>query len=501
MLNILLHFYQPAEQQPDILGQIVHQSYKPLFEGLSALNKSCATINISGSLLDLLDKYRYFGLIDTLRTLKDRNIVEFTGSSKYHALLPLIPEKEVTRQIKLNTDTLHFYLGKDLQLKGFFPPEMGYSSGLIPLIKSEGFSWIILDELAFDGGRTFPIPNRVYVDRTTKTPVFFRNRRLSNLIMSGLIRDTQSLITTTKHDQYDETSCFIAAMDGETFGHHRPGLDSMLLSTLKSDVLKFITLSELLKTKGIKRSFISNLYSCTWASSPKDIKLNTQFLSWNNPKNIIHTYQWSLLELVLAQVSALSKQVPSYKKIREKMDIALASDHFWWASANPWWSVEMIEDGSNRLLSIINSTPNISDKTKSRAQLLYTKIISTAFEWQRTGKIRSMFTDSASAARIPFRERTLEKGGIEKGIYEAFIFMLKNLEKEAAKEGNYEKAILWRDALIKIETKNDIYDAIHAVDLLRQEIPYVEVEKMLDKYTEEYKNIRGGQPEQRDLNV
>ena len=75
--------------------------------------------------------------------------------------------------------------------------------------------------------------------------------------------------------------------------------------------------------------------------------------------------------------------------------------------------------------------------------------------------------------------------------------MMKDLEKKSAAKGEYEKAILWRDAVYKIERKQDIYESISAIDLLRVEIPHEEVEKTLDKYTEKYKAIRGGQPEQR----
>src|SRR3989338_6826989 len=51
----------------------------------------------------------------------------------------------------------------------------------------------------------------------------------------------------------------------------------------------------------------------------------------------------------------------------------------------------------------------------------------------------------------------------------------------------------------KIENKNDIYDLVHATELLRLEIPNKDIEAMLDKYTAKYKEIRGGQPEQRGL--
>jgi len=70
-------------------------------------------------------------------------------------------------------------------------------------------------------------------------------------------------------------------------------------------------------------------------------------------------------------------------------------------------------------------------------------------------------------------------------------------EKQAREKGEYEKAILWRDAVYKIETKCDIYDAINAIDLLRIELSNEKVETILNEYTARYRQIRGGQPEQR----
>jgi len=74
--------------------------------------------------------------------------------------------------------------------------------------------------------------------------------------------------------------------------------------------------------------------------------------------------------------------------------------------------------------------------------------------------------------------------------------MMKKLEREAAKKGEYEKAILWRDSIYKLQNKLDIYDTINAIDLLRVEIPHKEVEEMIEKYKDKYRQIRGGQPEQ-----
>ena len=105
--------------------------------------------------------------------------------------------------------------------------------------------------------------------------------------------------------------------------------------------------------------------------------------------------------------------------------------------------------------------------------------------------------EQKSIIRIPFKDRTIGRGGAEEGVYWAFINMMKRLEKEATLKGEYEKAILWRDAIYKLENKLDIYDTINAIDLLRVEISNKEVEEIIEKYKNKYREIRGGQPEQR----
>ena len=83
-----LHLYQPAEQQPEILEAVVVQSYRPIIAHLKENKKVRLTINITGALLELFDKYNYRDLIDDLRIVGEEGRVEFTGSAKYHAFLP-----------------------------------------------------------------------------------------------------------------------------------------------------------------------------------------------------------------------------------------------------------------------------------------------------------------------------------------------------------------------------------------------------------------------------
>ena len=274
-------------------------------------------------------------------------------------------------------------------------------------------------------------------------------------------------------NDYDKKDYMVTGMDGETFGHHRPGLQTLLTELLTSKDFDHKFFSELIGQYEVEE--VSPIVS-TWASSQKDIEDQIQFISWDDPANEIHRLQWELFNLVLK----------SPDSNRELLDIGLASDQFFWASAKPWWSLEQIELGAWTLLSASHN-----EKTFD----LYLKIIAKAFEWQRSGKVRELSHDMKEASRIPFKDKT-EK---EPWVYNAFIDLMKGEMKKAAEKENYEEALLWRDAIWKLETKNDIFDAIHAVNLLRRQVPNIDVENLIKKYHADYINLVSGQPEQRTL--
>jgi hypothetical protein len=489
-----LHIYQPFDQQPDILAAIVAQSYRPILEGIRDNKNVRLTLNINGALMELFDKYGYKDLIQIMKEVGLEGRLDFTSSAKYHAFLPFLSKEEIVRQIKMNDETNRHYLGEAYKPQGFFPPEMAFKEELVPILEELGYKWIILDEIALNGKTESVDYTKLYKIKNSSLFVYFRERRMSNLIMSAVVRSPETLKDAMKDDMASPRY-LITAMDGETFGHHRPGLEKLLFDIFSAPDFNLITISE-----------VANFYKevveimpikSTWASSPNDIEKGIQFLSWSDPENSIHKWQWELLELVLKELYALDKSHPSYEIARRKMDSALASDHFWWASAKPWWSMEMIEDGAYRLLEALQAIPNVKTDKVAEANRLYQNIVSKGFNWQRTGKIREMMQEQRTITRIPFVDRTVSRGGEEIGVYDAFMQMFSDLEKKARDAGEYEKAILWRDSIYKFKNKLDIYDAINAIDLLRVEIPNQEVEETIEKYKDKYRAIRGGQPEQR----
>jgi len=488
-----LHFYQPVNQQPDILEAIVAQSYRPIIDGIKNNKKVHLSININGALFELLHKYGYNDIIEEIKSLVKEGRLEITGSAKYHALLPLLSDQEIERQIKLNTETLKHFLG-EYTPNGFFPPEMAFDERVGKIVEKLGFKWIILDEISCGGEVGKTDYSQIYKVKNSTLKVFFRDRRLSNLIMSAVVRSKETL-SEAMQEELNTGHYVVTAMDAETFGHHRPGLEKMLFEIFDTEEFELIKISDVLKSYEEKIEI--SPAKATWASSKEDIEKGIQFLSWNDPDNMIHKWQWKFTQLVLDEIYNMDSDSPRYGLVREKMDISLASDHFWWASAKPWWSLEMIEYGSFNLLDTLRHVPDVKKEIVETGRDFYEKIISTAFSWQRTGKIRYMMHSQQNILRIPFKDRTLGKGGAEEGVYFAFIDMMRGLEQKAVERHEYEKAILWRDATYKLENKLDIYDTINAIDLLRVEMPHKEVEEVIEKYKAKYREIRGGQPEQR----
>jgi hypothetical protein len=488
-----LHIYQPPHQVSEIFDRVVNESYRPLIESLRKHPKIKIDLNINGALLEQFVQGGYKDVIEGLRFVAERGQIEFTDSAKYHALLPFLPEDEIVRQIELNRKTNKEILGSVYAPTGFFPPEMAYDPKLAPILEHLGYKWIIVDEIAMNGRVNQMDTTTIYTVAGTQLKVFFRERNPSNLIMSALVRREQDFHELMK-EEYTKKDYMITGMDGETFGHHRPGLQKLLTGLLISKEFDHVFISELPQFFP-KQKIVSPVVS-TWASNEKDIENGLQFLTWKDPGNQLHNWEWELQTLALKLVKE-RRDDHSMHDARLKLDQALASDHFFWASARPWWSLEVIEAGAWALLDTIRSIPKAEANEARHAEELYQQIIAKSFEWQRTGYIRKIYREYKEHPRIPFKERTVEQG--EPWVYDAFIALMRQAMKAAARKENYEEAILWRDAIWKLETKNDIYDAIHAVDLLRKQVTNAEILDMIGKYRKEYDRLSSGQPEHRGI--
>jgi hypothetical protein len=437
-----LHIYQPPAQKQYWVDRVTEESYRKIFRLLLENPNAKITMNINGVLIELLDKYGQKDVIEMIKKLLSRGQLELTGSAKYHPLLPFLSEEEIVRQIKLNEETLHYYFGDKCQLRGFFPPEMGFSPAIAKIIAGLDYEWIIVDELSFPRDYGQQKHDRIYQMKGLKNfSIFFRERRMSWIILSGQIGTgkllIQSLGERLKSDEY-----LLTAMDGETFGHHRPGLETLLFEIYESKKFKTLRISDLFDLFP-EREEIQPI-SSTWALMEKDLEKKKPFARWYDEENTIHQFQWELTRLATEAIKNARKDDPGYEKARQVLDRALHSDQYWWASARPWWSIEMIESGAKELRDATLLTPGISENVRQKAECLYHDIVFTAFDWQRSGIVDkiSKTEDEEIRQRTDVGLPKLPRIEVEK--------MVRRLEKEmklVASRQEYERAAQIRDRI------------------------------------------------------
>jgi len=457
-----LHFYQPYSQQLDILERIVNESYRKVIGGLAASPKAKITININAGLTELLAKNGYGDVISQIKDFAKRGQIEFTGGVKYHPFLPLLPRDEIRRQIKLNDETNKKYFGRAWKPKGFFSPELAYSAKVAKIAHQMGFDWILAEELALPQKQNF---QKIYtVKELSSFKILFRDKRISVLILSAIVRSMRSLIEEIGKDEIKKDRYLLTVMDAETFGHHRPGLENFLFQIYEDKSIPKAFISELVEKFGTGEEILPR--DSTWSSEEQDFWLEKEkrhpFTLWYDPENPIHRLQWEFTYFVIDLVKKLDKSRPWYKEIRQMLDRALQSDQYWWASARPWWSLEMIEQGAFNLREIGLRVPGAGKFLKERAEKYYREIIDLAFTQQRAGIIRAAHREAFKTVKHrPYKKRVLA------GQFNAMILEFEDEMNKAIRKQEFEKAVKWRDAIYKLKSGADIYDVLHVVDDLR----------------------------------
>ncbi|MDP3964435.1 MAG: UvrB/UvrC motif-containing protein [bacterium] len=455
-----LHIYQPPAQKSNWVKKIGNESYRKIVAGLLKNKSAKLTLNINAVLVELLERDGFRDVIDGLKKLAERGQIEFTDTAKYHPFLPLLPEDEIIRQIKLNHITNKRYFGKAYQPTGLFPTEMGYAPKIAKVARKLGYKWLIVDELAHPDPKNVDHSTIYHLANDPNLFFFFRERDISFRILSaqvGISVFSSQMLTRLLGDRVKKKEYLVTAMDGETFGHHRPGLEQLLFDLYTVPQIKSVTLSELPAIFEKRAPLVPR--SSSWALMQRDIERNTPFSRWNDAENEIHQAQWQLTNLAIQSVRELNPQSKSYLMVRQALDRSVHSDQYWWASAMPWWSIEMIETGAKELKDVILMTPGVPVKTKQKAQKLYETIIFTAFEWQRSGKVESLarLADEDVTQRI-----TTEMPYIPVREYNRIVQNLQRQMLEAAKNKEYERAAQIRDRIKELEEKKHLLTKPHA---------------------------------------
>lgn len=357
----LLHFYQPPTQTHDILRQVTEESYRPLLSVLKEHPIAKVAVNINAVLSELLLEHGVGDVVTGLRELAERGQVEFVGSGKFHPILPLIPPAHRKRSIAENAASNLAAFGNAWKPRGFFPPELCFSAAVLEPVAAAGHEWLLLSGV----GCPSPWPiDRVYrvAANGGTLAALFRDDARSNRI-SFRETDPAGFVDDLARVGEGAPAYVLTAMDAETYGHHIRGWERQFLAATYQQIeaqphafrepdrsrVEVVLPSDLLEL--FPAGPVVEPLPSSWSTSHEDIGAHNPYPLWSSPGHKVHELQWEYVDhalrlLDVAQRGATNAPARKFAEIADqKLQPALHSCQFWWASRRPMWDVPMIHRG------------------------------------------------------------------------------------------------------------------------------------------------------------
>jgi alpha-amylase/alpha-mannosidase (GH57 family) len=155
---LVLNLHQPPGNLQELLDTNPWETHEILY-ALDRMPRSLwgyedvarVHVSLSGTLLETLRdpnfQSRMYGVVDCgslLWYLQNQALFRVLGTGYYHPVLPLIPEADREEHLRrwLGIGG-HVFWRTGFQ--GFWPPEMGFSMELIPLLKRLGYRYVLVD--------------------------------------------------------------------------------------------------------------------------------------------------------------------------------------------------------------------------------------------------------------------------------------------------------------------------------------------------------------------
>lgn len=366
----LLHFYQPPTADNETVALAAAKSYKRIIGALRRNPQIKFTVNLTGCLLEKLDKLGYNDLIAGIKSLYGKKQIELTGTAAFHPLLPLLPAEEIKNNLEANQKILKKYFGEKFEAKGFFSPELAYSPALAKIISAYGYDWLMLDEISATGKLNQIDFNKLYQEKNTGLKICFRSRKLSRSYTPKTIFD---LINQ------NYAGLAITATDAELYGLRHEDFTGTFEKLLHREEIETKTVSEFLA--GLKNEITIAPVASSWESTEAELKKGLPYALWQNKSNKIQKLLWQLADLAISAVNEHERDA-NYSWARFHLNRGLASCTFWWASARDFklfggisWNPDEIERGLNELVKSIRAlTAPKSLTAKIASEKLYIKI-------------------------------------------------------------------------------------------------------------------------------
>lgn len=201
---LVLNLHQPAGNLEDLLAHRDCQAHEILY-AIDRIPRFLwnyqdvgrVHLALSGTLLETLSnpwfQQRVYGTVDCgslLWHLQNLATLRVLGTAYYHAVLPLIPQHDREEQVgRWRGIGRHVFWRSNFA--GFWPPEMGFTMELIPLLRQFGYQYVLVDSVYVEPCtpmRWERVRYRPHLARYggEEITVIVRDRELSDAQLSGM---------------------------------------------------------------------------------------------------------------------------------------------------------------------------------------------------------------------------------------------------------------------------------------------------------------------------
>jgi alpha-amylase/alpha-mannosidase (GH57 family) len=274
-------------------------------------------LSLSGTLLETLSSPEFqsnvYGIVDCgslLWHLQNERIIDILGTGYYHPVFPLIPEADRDEHLsRWQGIAKHLFWRSEFQ--GFWPPEMGFSMELIPLLKRFGYRFVIVDSEHVEPVTPMSwheLRYRPHIARygDEEIIVVVRDRELSDAQESGMdyIWFIKEVAQRTQHCDHFEplvTTC----TDGENGGWFRNTSNEVnFFGSFYKELLE-----EARKDALVRPVFIKDYLDKHGAHGEVKVKSGAWNTGWHHGRDFLQWTGSQAQKDSLARVKAVSDEV------------------------------------------------------------------------------------------------------------------------------------------------------------------------------------------------
>lgn len=403
-IALLLDFFQPPTQGYELIDTIARECYRPVFDMFNAHPNARFTISMANSLARLLVEYGKEDVLESLRCALDSKRIELTHTGASHTIFPLIPEREVRRQIELDIDFKSQPQPFGLESRaGIIAPELSYHDDLIAIYRDLGFRWTVIDDRVMElNGIRVPQAEILHVEDFA---VFMRSSFWSDQVTRKADDDGRFLtgyefvrcLRSEAENQHTE-SYKIIAISGETFGrpdkyyYEETFLREMLFALAECEEIRLCRISDLLGIPSLRKTAkareqgkaFTYFPSCSWATHPPDYNRGDFYPHWKSNGNAIHRGLWDLTRLILGACEAIDWCNEDNAGLRKLLDRAFYSTQYFWASI--WfWDPGLVYEGLDGQMRALYKCANLTenDQLIEEGQRIYADLMWEIYDRSR----------------------------------------------------------------------------------------------------------------------